>query len=241
MSSILLKNYYYFRHNKSELLMLLLTSFLEILPLYLMGIGNQILTETIWFMLVSYVFACFVLNVSVSICFEYFKELDGDKYYHFTLSNVKLIQFSFAQVLFFSFLYSIIFSLTIIFFGFFLNINFNLKFDILFIFKLIFISLVLISNLTALNKFLIILVRKVNNFSVAAMMCNLLMIVSGCFSNAMNFNIFLRIFNYFNPYFYLILIIKSMLNMQNNLSIIWYVLCAIVTLMFSLLAYLKKD
>lgn len=220
MNAIWYKNICYFRHNKSELFMQLINSAIQICPIYIMIYSNHSNNKENYYVIFSYLIACLILDIAIGVCFEYYREIIANKNVDLILADVDKIKYAFTQGLFYLILN--LWILIIVAIGIFSLNPFEMDFSI----SIINICLLIISNiffvcsLCVISAGLAFLIDKTKVFSIGSLVCNVMLIFSGCYASINEFPVFSYFLFYFNPFYYYVNLTQYFLlgtTLRNNI------------------------
>lgn len=242
MSAIIYRNILYFKHNITELVMQIINSFIQICPIYFMVYVNHNNKQN-YYIIVSYLIACFILDIAMGVCFEYYKEIISNKNVDLVLAGVGKMKYAFSQGIVYLVINSwIIILVAILVFK--LNpFEFQIEFSFTNIFLLILSNILFVCSLCIVSAGLAILIDKTKLFSIGALVCNFMLLFSGCYTPINKFPAVIHFLFYINPFYYYTSIIQSILlngNWKNdNFLLILGDIC--VTLFLFLISKLLID
>jgi len=215
MKAILLKNYYFYRRNYSEIISQIISSILQITPIFYMLTSEELISNDLFYVVVNYLLACCILNIAVGVSFEYFREIIQEKDIDLKLAGTPNSIYALSQTIFYFIMNVIIFLITIFIFILVINVDMNFKFSIFKFLGFAFGTFLFIINLISLTTALSFVVKKTKMFSFSSMICNFLLILSGCYNSINSFWSGLRILSYLNPFTYFVCIIKNFIFNEN--------------------------
>lgn len=208
MIAILLKNYYFYRRNMGEFIMQLVTSLIEITPIYLMMLSKNVSYISCYEILTNYLLALCILNVVVNVSYEYYKEIIKEDAVDFKLAKISRFKYAFCQTIFYSGINMSLFLVVQLLIRQILPIKILLPFNIASFILLLFSTILFFIWVVSLNSFLAIIVEKTKLFSMSSLICNILIVISGCYNPVTEFTGLVKYISYINPLTYFVNFIK---------------------------------
>lgn len=214
MRGIFLKNYYFYKRNFTEIISQFVMSLLQVLPIYLMLVNQNVSLLDRGGAVLNYLLACCILNVIVGVNFEYYREIVQGKDIELKLAGISNFQYALAQTIFYVILNIFIFLLSLFVVFKFYQIGLFTELNLITYFELIIYLLVFIFNCVSINSVLVMIVKKTSRFSFSSLVCNILLILSGCYNHIDQFQMGIKILCYLNPFTYFVSYIKSMIGLD---------------------------
>lgn len=209
MIGLFFRNFYLYKHNKSEFATQSLLNIFQLLPLYFMLLFfyEEKKIINIDSTLLLYLITLFIINVTVEVNFHYNLDLLHNKAIEITLSGISKMQYILVQTSF-----SILINIVVCLIPNILLLSLYdtcLRLCNVFDFvKLLIVFILLILNVIDLNIILIHIVKKSGVFSYSTLITTMLLIISGAYNKIENFPVAIQFVSYLSPYTYFFLYIK---------------------------------
>ncbi len=212
MGSIILKNIFFYKRNWRELLLNTLRVYLSMVPFYYFALSQSNDVGSIRFTLLTLIIAGIISNTVIAANYELYQEIISGKMINFRLADIKIIEYIFAQTLFYFFIYLIQYIIVLIVMSIYGIIHVKLSiYNIVNTVAFIGITILISGGISGI---LAVLTLKTKRFAYSSIMISVILIFSACYMPYKLLNSYFKGIALLSPFTYIINIFKSVFNAE---------------------------
>ncbi|MBU5255821.1 hypothetical protein [Tissierella praeacuta] len=213
MSSIILKNIFFYKRNWKELLLNTLRIYLSVIPFYYFALSQSRGAESIRFTLLTLIIAGIISNTVIAANYELYQEIISEKMINFRIANIKITEYIFAQTIFYFFIYLSQYILVLIVMNIYGIIDVKVSIYTI-INTLLFMGIIVVIS-AIISGILAAFTLKTKRFAYSSIMMSVILIFSACYMPYRLMNSGFKGVALLSPFTYIINIFRSAFDVES--------------------------